>query len=108
MLEKIELNKTYKGNDGVLRKVIFVNEKIVCYCFGGSQEDIDDECYSTTMSVSAFKELSNDFKPEPKTKKVKMLCWFDGCDLVWRLNGNFVPDTWERVASEDKIIEVQE
>ncbi len=44
--------------------------------------------------------------PEPK-KKVKVLCWYDGADLRWRNEGGAVAQTWKRVPSEDKEIEVE-
>jgi len=45
---------------------------------------------------------------QPKTKQVKMLCWYDGA-LNWYGENDVLPqDTWKRVPSEDKVIEVEE
>jgi hypothetical protein len=47
-------------------------------------------------------------KPEPTTKKVKLLAYVSGAagELVWRKEGYFMTG-WQRVPSEDKEIEVE-
>lgn len=45
-------------------------------------------------------------KPKPK-KQVKLLAWFDGTALFWRVESRVYPDS-TRVPSEDKVIEVGE
>ena len=45
---------------------------------------------------------------QPKMKKVKMLCWFDGFGLFWRKESMNYDKHWIRVPAEDKVIEVPE
>lgn len=42
------------------------------------------------------------------TPKVKLLAWFDGYALEWRVEGATLHKGWKRVPSEDKIIQVEE
>ena len=47
-------------------------------------------------------------KPKP-TKQIKLLAWFSGVSLCWRVDEQ--DNTWlgwDRVPSEDKVIEVEE
>ena len=58
-------------------------------------------------------DLYKDFRARPrpnmKTKKVRMLCFFDGCQLLWQNNNYPIRDgRWKRVPSEDKEVEVEE
>ena len=50
--------------------------------------------------------------PQPKTKKVKMLCWFDGTWLQYATEdhskGLASATKWIRIPAEDKEIEVQD
>lgn len=46
---------------------------------------------------------------KPATKKIKMLCFFDGCLLLWQDKCYPIRDgRWKRIPSEDKEIEVQD
>ena len=42
----------------------------------------------------------------PKTKKVKLLAWFDGTYLVYREARSSPAGQWKRIPAEDKIVEV--
>lgn len=46
-------------------------------------------------------------KPKPM-KKVKLLAWFDGYSLFWRIPEAPKIKIWKRVPSEDKEIEVED
>ena len=45
---------------------------------------------------------------QPVTRKVKMLCYFAGLQIMWRSEDCQVPKSWVRVPAEDKTIEVPE
>ena len=48
-------------------------------------------------------------RPVPKVKRIKMLCWFNGYNLLWEVENkdrNF--SDWTRIPDEDKEIEVME
>ncbi len=48
-------------------------------------------------------------RPVPKTRKVKMLAWFNEYDSIcWYRDGKVISKAWQRVPSEDKEIEVME
>ena len=50
-----------------------------------------------------------DYRVAPKPKKqIKMLCYLTASELVWVLPDTIPSNTWTRVPSEDKIIEVDE
>ena len=44
--------------------------------------------------------------PQPKMKKMKMLCYLAVQQLVWRFDDYKCPDSWIRIPAEDKEIEV--
>lgn len=45
---------------------------------------------------------------QPKMKKVKMLCWFDGFGLFWRKEAMNYDKQWIRVPAQDIEIEIPE
>lgn len=45
---------------------------------------------------------------QPKMKKVKMLCWFDGFALFWRKESMNLDKQWIRIPAQDIEIEIPE
>ena len=45
---------------------------------------------------------------QPKTKTVKLLCFFDGYDLLWTTRHDDIVAGYQRVPSEDKTVEVEQ
>ena len=43
---------------------------------------------------------------QPKMKKVKMLCWFDGFALFWRKESMNLDKQWIRLPAQDIEIEI--
>lgn len=44
---------------------------------------------------------------KPAPKKIKLLAWFDGCSLFWRVDGGDMSTLSKRVPSKDMEIEVE-
>ena len=54
-------------------------------------------------------EIRDKPKPTKQIKQIKLLAWFSGVSLCWRIDEQ--DNTWlgwDRVPSEDKVIEVKE
>jgi hypothetical protein len=45
-------------------------------------------------------------RPLPKTRKVKMLCWYAMGRLTWNVEGSATSENWKRVPAQDLEIEV--
>ena len=49
-----------------------------------------------------------EIRDKPKDKKqIKLLAWYDGMDMFWRQEG-YTNGSYQRVPSEDKVIEIEE
>ena len=77
-------------------------------CMGeGKHSDWQDVGYGWRWKFPAEDYEIRD-KPKPM-KKVKLLAWFDGVCLYWRVEWQgFVADFCKRVPAEDKEIEVEQ
>lgn len=69
--------------------------------------------YSLELAVQTNSPLYDpsdyEIRDKPKAmKRIKLLAWFSGYDLMWRAENTHVDCRWKRVPSEDRIIEVEE
>ena len=74
----------------------------------GAEIEFFDKIAEEWLETSApYWSENNEYrvKPEPTTKKVKLLAYFNGVNLFWKVGCMPVSSDCKRVPSEDKEIE---
>lgn len=66
------------------------------------------DCGDATKFAFILPASHYEIRDKPKTKKVKLLAYLTSTGLEWRKEWISAPDSWVRVPSEDKEIEVEE